>query len=95
MIRHQPIFRRASLRLAAVAGLLSAALLFTAEAAPAANAGQEQVSRDFHQTVSLGAGQSVRVEHKFGSVNLHGEPGRAWRWSTDRNRPGRACGARA
>jgi len=34
--------------------------------------GQEQVSRDFHQTVALGAGQSVHVEHKFGSVTLHG-----------------------
>jgi len=37
---------------------------------------QDQVSRDFHQTVTLGAGQSVRVEHKFGSVTLHGESGR-------------------
>src|SRR5260370_1687725 len=76
MIRHQPIFRRASLRLAAVAGLLSTMLLSTAKPIRAANAGQEQVSRDFHQTVTLGAGQSVRVEHKFGSVRLHGESGR-------------------
>src|SRR5882724_2975375 len=42
----------------------------------AATSGQEQVSRDFHQTVALGAGQSVHVEHKFGSVTLHGESGR-------------------
>src|SRR5260370_23930208 len=76
MIRHQPIFRRASLRLAAVAGLISAMLLSTAKPIRAANAGKEQVSRDFHQTVTLGAGQSVRVEHKFGSVSVHGEPGR-------------------
>src|SRR5260370_1518675 len=76
MIRHQPIFRRASLRLAAVAGLISAMLLSTAKPIRAANAGKEQVSRDFHQTVTLGAGQSVRVEHKFGSVRLHGESGR-------------------
>lgn len=76
MIRDSSIFRRGPARFVTVAGLLSAALLFTAEPVPAANAGQEQVSRDFHQTLSLGAGQSVRVEHKFGSVSLHGEPGR-------------------
>src|SRR5260370_14855 len=76
MIRHQPIFRRASLRLAAVAGLLSTMLLSTAKPIRAANAGQEQVSRDFHQAVTLGAGQSVRVEHKFGSISVHGESGR-------------------
>jgi len=42
----------------------------------AATSAQEQVTRDFQQTVTLGAGQSVRVEHKFGSVRLHGESGR-------------------
>jgi len=51
-------------------------LLFTAKPIRAANPGQEQVSRDFHQTVALGAGQSVSVEHKFGSISLHGESGR-------------------
>ncbi len=76
MIRHQPIFRRAPLRLAAVAGLLSTLLLFSARPVYAATAAQDQVSRDFQQTVKLGAGQSVRVEHKFGSVKLHGESGR-------------------
>jgi len=64
------------LRLAAVAGLLSTMLLFTAKPMPAANPAQEQVSKDFQQTVTLGAGQSVRVDHKFGSVRLHGESGR-------------------
>ena len=64
------------MRLAAVAGLLSTMLLFTAKPMPAANPAQEQVSKDFQQTVTLGAGQSVRVDHKFGSVRLHGEPGR-------------------
>ena len=76
MIRIPSIFRREPLRLAALAGLLSAMLLFTAKPVPAANSAQDQVSRDFQQTVTLGAGQSVRVEHKFGSVRLHGEAGR-------------------
>src|SRR5713101_1290302 len=76
MIRHLPISRRAPLRLAAVAGLFSAMLLFTARPTRAATGAQDQVSRDFQQTVTLGAGQSVRVEHKFGSVKLHGESGR-------------------
>jgi hypothetical protein len=76
MICHLPIFRRVPLPLAALAGLLTALLLITAKPLPAANNGQEEVSRDFQQTVTLGAGQSVRVEHKFGSVRLHGESGR-------------------
>src|SRR5436853_3368904 len=76
MIRIPSIFRREPLRLAALAGLLSAMLLYTAKPVPAANSAQHQVSRDFQQTVTLGAGQSVRVEHKFGSVRLHGESGR-------------------
>src|SRR3989440_2967489 len=76
MIRHRSVFRREPLRLAAVAGLLSTMLLFTAKPMPAANPAQEQVSKDFQQTVTLGAGQSVRVDHKFGSVRLHGESGR-------------------
>src|SRR6266481_4838506 len=76
MIRNLSVFQREPLRLAAVTGLLSAMLLFTAKPIRAANPGQEQVSRDFHQTVALGAGQSVHVEHKFGEVRLHGEAGR-------------------
>src|SRR6266851_3133587 len=76
MIRHLPIFRIASLHLAAVAGLLSTMLLSTAKPMRAANAAQEQVSRHSHQAVTLGAGQSVRVEHKFGSISVHGESGR-------------------
>src|SRR5580704_7265489 len=71
-----PSFRRERPRHAAAAGLLSVMFLFTATPMPAANSSQEQVSRDFQQTVTLGAGQSVRLEHKFGSIKLHGEPGR-------------------
>ncbi len=76
MIRHLPNYRRESLRRAMAAGLLSAILLFTAKPVPSATAAQDQVSRDFQQTVTLGAGQSVHIEHKFGSVRLHGESGR-------------------
>src|SRR5256884_2697039 len=76
MIRNLSVFRREPLRLAAVAGLLSQMLLFTAKPITAASPAQEQVSKDFQQTVTLGAGQSVRVDHKFGSVRLHGEAGR-------------------
>src|SRR5438309_12070920 len=76
MIRNSVIFRRGPLHLAAAAGLCSAMLLSSAKPMRAANGAQDQVSRDFQQTVTLGAGQSVRVEHKFGSVRLHGESGR-------------------
>src|ERR1700690_363729 len=68
--------RRDGMRLAAVTGLLSAMLLFSTKPVLAANSAQDQVSRDFQQSVTLGAGQSVRIEHKFGSVKLQGEPGR-------------------
>src|SRR5216684_3256183 len=76
MIRIASIFRRALLRLALVGGLLSAMLLFAAKPMRAATPAQDQVSRDFQQSLTLGAGQSVRIEHKFGSVKLHGESGR-------------------
>src|SRR5437879_4853092 len=76
MFRIPAIFRREPLRAAAFAAGLSALLLSPAKPARAANSGQEQVTRDFQQTVTLGAGQAVRVEHKFGSVKLHGEAGR-------------------
>ena len=76
MNRPLPIFRRKPMRLAAVAGLLSALLLLASKPAIGANSAQEQVSRDFQKTVTLGAGQSVRVEHKFGEVRVHGEAGR-------------------
>src|SRR5713101_3641384 len=76
MNRTQPIFRRGLLRPAAVAGLLSALLVLAGKPALAANLGQEQISKDFQKTVTLGAGQSVSVEHKFGEDRLHGEAGR-------------------
>src|SRR6266700_4156436 len=76
MNRTQSIFWRRLLRPAAVAGLLSALLVLAGKPALAANPGQEQISKDFQKTVTLGAGQSVSVGHKFGEVKLHGEAGR-------------------
>src|SRR5260221_11894612 len=51
-------------------------LLVAAKPAHSATAAQDQVSRDFQQTVTLGAGQSGHIAHKFGSVRMHGESGR-------------------
>jgi hypothetical protein len=76
MFRIPSLFRRALRRLAMIAGLCSATLLFTPSPARATTSAQEQVSRDFQQAVTLGAGKSVRIEHKFGSIKLHGESGR-------------------
>jgi len=61
---------------AAIAGLLLAMFLAAVKPVVAAHRGQEEVSRDFQKTVTLGAGQSVRIEHKFGEVRVHGESGR-------------------
>src|SRR5690242_19233766 len=61
----------------AMAGLLFAAIFFAVEQrAVAAHSAQDEVSKDFQKTVTLGAGQSVRIEHKFGEVKVHGESGR-------------------
>jgi hypothetical protein len=58
--------------------LLCAASLLVVSASPAhaASHGQEQVTRDFQKTLSLGAGQSFRIENKFGEIRIHGESGR-------------------
>jgi len=56
-------------------------------------AGVERFSEDR----DAGAGQSVRVEHKFGEVRLHGEPGREGSKfsATIRGRPARMRKAEA
>jgi len=51
-------------------------LAVSASPARAANPGQEQVTRDFQKTLSLGAGQSFRIENKFGEIRIHGESSR-------------------
>jgi hypothetical protein len=51
-------------------------LAITVPSAGAANPGQEQVTRDFQKTLSLGAGQSFRIENKFGQISIHGESSR-------------------
>ncbi len=58
--------------------LLCAATLLAVTASPAraANPGQEQVTRDFQKTLSLGARQSFRIENKFGEILIHGESSR-------------------
>ena len=71
-----PTSRKGPLRVAAVTGIFSVLLLVAGKPVLAESSAQEQVSRDFQKTVTLGAGQSVRVEHKFGEVRLHGEAGR-------------------
>ena len=56
-----------------------ASFLFSSAPTPmaaAANPGQQEVSRDFQKTLTLGSGQSFRIENKFGEVRLHGESGR-------------------
>lgn len=68
-----------SSRCAYSVGMLLAALVFTAVASPAfaaANWPQDTVTRDFNKTVTLNPGQSVRIEHKFGEIKVHGESGR-------------------
>src|SRR5882762_3814123 len=71
-----PAYRKGVLRLPAGTGNFSSLLLFSGKPVLAENFAQEQVLRDFQKTVTLGAGQSLRVEHKFGEVRLHGESGR-------------------
>jgi hypothetical protein len=59
------------------AGLFAAILLFAAIPASAAGSrAQEEVTRNFEKSLTLGAGQSVHIEHKFGEVKVHGESGR-------------------
>ena len=48
----------------------------SATATLAASPAQEQVSRDFQKTLSLPAGQSFRIENKFGQIRIHGDSGR-------------------
>jgi hypothetical protein len=65
--------RRRAARLVAAACLLAAA---TVPAFAARNWPQDTVTRDFNKTLTLNSGQSVRIEHKFGEIKVHGEAGR-------------------
>jgi DUF4097 and DUF4098 domain-containing protein YvlB len=67
--------RRVLWRIAAMAGLFSLPIL-AATPAHAANPAQEQVTKEFQKTLTLGAGQSLHIEHKFGEVHIHGDTGR-------------------
>src|SRR5690348_9456036 len=76
MIQPRPTFWKGVWHRAAIAGALCVIFLAAEKSALAASPGQEQVSKDFQKTVTLGAGQSVRIEHKFGEVRVRGEAGR-------------------
>jgi hypothetical protein len=53
---------------------MAAVLLLAASPRLAAgSSAQEEVTRNFDKTLTLGAGQSMRIEHKFGEVKVHGE----------------------
>lgn len=75
MNQARPSFCKGMQRYVAMAGALCAMFLATQRLVLAANPGQEQVSKDFQKAMTLGAGQSVSVEHKFGEVRVHGESG--------------------
>jgi DUF4097 and DUF4098 domain-containing protein YvlB len=56
---------------------VGATLLYCAlVAAPVARAGQENASRSFEKTLTLGTNQTLSLESKFGQVTIHGENGR-------------------
>lgn len=77
MIGSVPSHERTSWR--ASLSMLVGAVLFAVGAvssAAATSPGQEQVSRDFQKTLTLVAGQSFRIDHKFGEVRVHGEADR-------------------
>jgi hypothetical protein len=76
MFRYFTTSGRNPLHRASIAGALAGMLLWAAAPMRAAGGAQDEVSRDFQKTLTLGAGQSVRVEHKFGGVKLHAEAGR-------------------
>ena len=51
-------------------------LLGTVSPTLAASPAQEQITRDFQKALTLAAGQSFRIENKFGQIRIHGESGR-------------------
>src|SRR6516225_151138 len=57
---------------AATRALVCAMFFAAGQGAAARNRGQEEVSRDFQKSVTLGAGQSVHIEHRFGYVRVLG-----------------------
>jgi len=69
-IRQRPNGWRLACQLAAA--LLLTALPLLAGGSPA----QDEVTRNFEKSLTLAAGQSVHIEHKFGEVKVHGESGR-------------------
>ena len=63
------------------AGMAAVLLLAATPGFAAGSSAHDEVTRNFEKTLTLGAGQSVRIEHKFGEVKVHGESGREVRIS--------------
>jgi hypothetical protein len=76
MFRSLTTSGRRPLHRASIAGALAGMLLWAAAPMRAAEAAQDEVSRDFQKTLTLGSGQSLHIEHKFGGIKLHAEAGR-------------------
>ncbi len=55
---------------------MALALALLAIPALAANAAQDTATRSFEKTLTLGANQTLAMEHKFGEVHIHGENSR-------------------
>ena len=72
MIPAQPHRNTRPLRILRATAAICVAALLAALPASARNA-QEEVTRDFDKTLSLPAGQSFHIEHKFGEIRIHGE----------------------
>ena len=49
---------------------------FAAASVFAANSGQNTATKEFQKTLTLGEGQTLSMEHKFGDLRIHGENGR-------------------
>jgi hypothetical protein len=69
-------FCEAVLTVAACTFAPTAPSAFAAAPEPAPAPAQQQVSRDFQKTMSLGGGGSFSIENKFGEVHVHGESSR-------------------
>lgn len=76
MNQPSPNFCRQAWCRIAMAALLCTMFFAAVKPTVAASRSQQEVSKDFQKTVTLAAGQTVRIEHKFGEVRVHGESGR-------------------
>jgi len=73
---HSPWRLRHALLLIGASSILLAPIGKASPGGAAPSPAQEQVSRDFQKTLSLGSGGGFSIENKFGEVRVHGESGR-------------------